>query len=84
MGWNVRRSSTFQPAGATPVFLPCLLRVLVPGTRLYGVSSPLVWLFRLYPLNFFTHFIYSLTSITVQNATVQKTTLQKPPCKAAV
>ena len=66
MGWNVRRSSTFQPAGATPVFLPCLLRVLVPGTRLYGVSSPLVWLFRLYPLNFFTHFIYSLTSITVQ------------------
>ena len=66
MGWNARRSSTFQPAGATPVFLPCLLRVLLPSTRLYGVSSPLVWLFRLYPLNFFTHFIYSLTSITVQ------------------
>ena len=30
---------------------------------LYG--SPLAWLFRIYPLNFFTRFIYSLTSITV-------------------
>ena len=35
-------------------------------TRLYGASSPLAWLFRLYSLNFFTHFIYSLASITAQ------------------
>ena len=68
MGWDARRSSTFQPAGATPVFLPCLLRVLVPGTRLYGASSPLFFggLLRLYPLNFFTCFIYSPASFTVQ------------------
>ncbi len=68
MGWNARRSSTFQPAGATPVFLPCLLRVLLPSTRLYGASSPLFFggLLRLYPLNFFTCFIYSLASLTVQ------------------
>ena len=68
MGWNARRSSTFQPAGATPVFLPCLLRVLLPSTRLYGASSPLFFggLLRLYPLNFFTCFIYSPASFTVQ------------------
>jgi hypothetical protein len=68
VGWNARRSSTFQPAGATPVFLPCLLRVLLPSTRLYGASSPLFFggLLRLYPLNFFTCFIYSPASFTVQ------------------
>ena len=68
MGWDARRSSTFQPAGATPVFLPCLLRVLLPSTRLYGASSPLFFggLLRLYPLNFFTCFIYSPASFTVQ------------------
>ena len=69
MGWNVRISSAFQPADATPVFLPCLLRVLLPSTRLYGASSPLFFwggLFTFYPLNFFTCFIYSLASLTVQ------------------
>ena len=48
-------------------FLP--LRVLVPYTRLYGAASPLsFWgfLFTLYPLDFFTLFIYSLASLTVQ------------------
>ena len=45
------------------------LRVLVPYTRLYGAASPLsFWgfLFTLYPLDFFTLFIYSLASLTVQ------------------
>ena len=40
----------------------------MPGTRLYGASSPLFFwggLFTFYPLNFFTHFIYSLASLTV-------------------
>lgn len=44
------------------------LRVLLPSTRLYGASSPLFFwggLFTFYPLNFFTHFIYSLASLTV-------------------
>ena len=69
MGWNARHSSAFQPAGTTPVFLPCLLRVLLPSTRLHGATSPLfLWggLFTFYPLNFFTCFIYSLASLTVQ------------------
>ena len=57
MGWDVRRSSAFQPAGATSVSpLPATSSAWIPG--LYGVSSPLAWLFRLYPLNF------SLTSST--------------------
>ena len=64
MGWNARGSSTFQPTGAGSVSPP--RRLLLPDTRLYGVSSPLAWLFRLYPLNFFTCFIYSLASFTVQ------------------
>jgi len=46
-----------------PPRLPSHQRSLLPDTRLYG--SPLAWLFRIYPLNFFTRFIYSLTSITV-------------------
>ena len=52
----------FFPASALP------LRVLLPGTGLYGASSPLFWgfLFTLYPLNFFACFIYSLASFTVQ------------------
>ena len=65
MGWNVRRSSTFQPAGTAPVFFSAPAIFCARHTRLYGASSPLAWLFRLYSLNFFTHFIYSLTSITV-------------------
>ena len=56
MGWNVRISSAFQPAGAAS--FPPPERLLLPDTRLYGVSSPLAWLFRLYPLNFFTRFIH--------------------------
>lgn len=35
----------------------------MPGTRLYGVSSPLVWLFRFYPLNFFTHFNHRINFV---------------------
>ena len=56
MGWNVRISSTFQPAGTVPIFLPCLLRVLLPGTRLYGASSPLFGVF-------FSRFICSTSSL---------------------
>ena len=40
----------------------------MPDTGLYGASSPLfeVFLLTLYPLNFFTCFVYSLASLTVQ------------------
>lgn len=40
----------------------------MPDTGLYGASSPLfeVFLLTLYPLSFFTCFIYSLASLTVQ------------------
>ena len=40
----------------------------MPDTGLYGASSPLfeVFLLTLYPLSFFTCFIYSLASFTVQ------------------
>ena len=68
MGWDVRRSSAFQPAGATPVFLPCLCEFLCPAPGFTGLLLLCFFgggLFTFYPLNFFTHFIYSLASLTV-------------------
>ena len=63
MGWVLDVVQLFSPP--VPTRFPSHQRFLLPDTRLYGASSPLAWLFRLYPLNFFTHFIYSLISITV-------------------
>ena len=68
MGWNVRISSAFQPAGATPVFLPCLCEFFCPASGFTGLLLLCFFggLFTFYPLNFFTCFIYSLASFTVQ------------------
>jgi len=40
VGWNVRRSSTFQPAGAAPVFLPCLCEFFCLAPGFMGLLLP--------------------------------------------
>ena len=69
MGWNVRISSTFQPAGTVPIFLPLpSASSFARHQALRGFFSPvfLGGLFTFYPLDFFACFIYSLASFTVQ------------------
>ncbi len=67
MGWDVRRSSAFQPTGAARFFFLASASSFAQHQALWGYFSPVEgFLFTLYLLNFFTCFIYSLTSFTVQ------------------
>ena len=58
MGWNVRISSAFQPAGAAS--FPPPERLLLPDTRLYGASSTLALAFQTISTRLF-HLLHLLT-----------------------
>ena len=55
MGWDARRGSAFQPAGAF-FFLPLAASCLIPGFT--GLLLPCLGFSGSYPLDFFTRFIY--------------------------
>mgnify|MGYP001747703830 CR=1 FL=1 len=58
MGWDARRSSAFQPAGAAS--FPPPERLLLPDTRLYGASSTLALAFQTISTRLF-HLLHLLT-----------------------